>query len=153
MLCLGSVVTFAQQPVCKKDPNMPKDAKPAWPESVYTPLEDPACPPCYKYTSKLGHGVMECPFLRFPAEHNQQGTANEPMFAAPGTETRAGNYPPVCRKAPDMPKNAKPAWPESSDYTPLQDPSCPPCYTYTSKLGHEVMECPFLRFPAEHPHQ
>ena len=57
-------------PVCKRDPNMPANAKPVWPKGDYTPLEAQACPPCYEYKSrKTGILIMECPYLRFPAEH------------------------------------------------------------------------------------
>jgi hypothetical protein len=57
-------------PVCKRDPDMPANAKPVWPKGEYTPLEAQACAPCYEYKSKrTGIMIMECPFLRFPAEH------------------------------------------------------------------------------------
>lgn len=53
-----------------------------------------------------------------------------------------------CMVDPGMPANAKLAWPKS-DYTPLQDSACPPCYTYTSNFGTPIMECPFLTFAPE----
>jgi uncharacterized Zn-binding protein involved in type VI secretion len=55
----------------------------------------------------------------------------------------------VCKQFPNMPANAYPVWPKGT-YTPLEDPSCPPCYEYTSKHGTLRMECPYLQFPAEH---
>ena len=63
-----------------------------------------------------------------------------------------GNYPAVCKRFPDMPANGHPVWPKGT-YTPLQDPSCPPCYEYVSKHGTLRMECPYLQFPPEHPRQ
>lgn len=54
----------------------------------------------------------------------------------------------VCKKAPNMPANAVMVFPKSA-YTPVQDPSCPPCYEYTTKRGLRVMECPFALFPPE----
>jgi len=54
--------------VCERLPNMPADAKMVWPKSNYTPTGNPACPPCYEYTTKRGLQVMECPNLWFPAE-------------------------------------------------------------------------------------
>lgn len=54
--------------VCKRDPDMPANAKPVWPAGTYTATQDPSCPPCYEYKSKrTGVMIMECPFLRFPA--------------------------------------------------------------------------------------
>ncbi len=51
---------------CKRDPNMPKGAVPTWPSSPYVSTQgDPACAPCYEYTTKHGLTVMECPFLYF----------------------------------------------------------------------------------------
>jgi len=148
--------------VCKKFPHMPANATAVWPKGTYTPTQDPSCPPCYEYTSKHGVLIMECPYLQFPAEH---GAANGISYEAQAPVIRAqanttenvawqaqnsytGNYP-VCKKDADMPRNAKPVWPKGT-YTPLEDQACPPCYEYTSKHGIQIMECPFLRFPAEH---
>ncbi len=47
-----------------------------------------------------------------------------------------------------MPANAVAVFPKSA-YTPVEDPSCPPCYEYTTKRGLKVMECPFALFPPE----
>ena len=54
----------------------------------------------------------------------------------------------VCQKAPNAPARAVATFPESA-YTPTGDPSCAPCYTYKTKRGLEVMECPFLYFPGK----
>lgn len=153
----GVYAQSAGKAVCKRSPNMPAGAKAVWPKSAYTPLQDPSCPPCYEYRSKHGYMVMECPFLRFPAEHNDDGTAlvtertinnGENTIDVQTQSAWGGKYPAVCKRAPNMPLGAKPVWPKS-EYTALQDPSCPPCYEYKSKYGYMVMECPFLRFPAE----
>jgi hypothetical protein len=161
-LCLASMGAFAQntfetnQVVCRIAPDMPKGARPVFPKGAYTALEDKSCPPCYEYRSKYGYMVMECPFLRFPAEGHERSeaatvTENEVIGGAIEVQTRnsyTGNYPAVCKMAPDMPKGAKPVFPASA-YVPLQDPSCPPCYEYRSKYGYMVMECPYLRFAPE----
>lgn len=55
-------------PACKKETNMPANAKMVWPASAYIPLGNPTCPPCYEYTRKSGLKVMECPNLWFPPE-------------------------------------------------------------------------------------
>jgi len=55
----------------------------------------------------------------------------------------------VCKKFQNMPANAVAVWPKGA-YTPLEDPSCAPCYEYKSKHGVMIMECPYLQFPAEH---
>ncbi len=160
LLCLASMGAYAQSSynhaVCKKAHNMPKGARPVFPEGSYTALQDPSCPPCYEYRSKYGYLVMECPFLRFPAEHGNKSeplvTQKYPIDGAMEVQAQnvySGYYPAVCRKAPNMPAGARPVFP-SSAYTPLQDPSCPPCYEYRSKYGYMVMECPYLRFVPEH---
>lgn len=51
----------------------------------------------------------------------------------------------VCPKPANMPKNAVMVYPKSA-YTPVGDPSCPPCYLYTRKSGLQVMECPYAWF-------
>ena len=51
----------------------------------------------------------------------------------------------ICLKDPNMPAGAKLTWP-ASEYVSAMDPSCPPCYTYTSKYGTDIMECPFVTF-------
>ncbi len=144
--------------VCKKDPNMPKGAVPVWPKSDYTQLQDPSCPPCYKYKSKkTGLMIMECPYLWFPAEHKDPATGEVTQTAMNGSVTvqrnnsYTGNYP-ICPKDPLMPANAKPVFPKS-EYTPLGHPECAPCYEYTTKRGTKVMECHQLWFPAEHKDQ
>jgi hypothetical protein len=53
-----------------------------------------------------------------------------------------------CQPPTDMPANATPVFPESA-YTSAGDPSCPPCYEYTTKRGLKVMECPDLLFKTE----
>jgi len=68
--------------------------------------------------------------------------------AQTATKTITSSNHAVCMKAPDMPANAKLVFPKAA-YTPVQDPSCPPCYEYTTKRGLKVMECPFLWFPPE----
>ncbi len=55
-------------PVCKRDPNMPKNAKLVYPKSAYAPTQNANCAPCYEYTRKSGLKVMECPYALFPAE-------------------------------------------------------------------------------------
>jgi hypothetical protein len=160
--------TTTNHAVCKSFPNMPANAVPVWPKGTYTPLEDPACPPCYEYTSKHGTRRMECPYLRFPPEHSTSTTVNNEVTEQTTTDyapvnagrsmdvqsnrTYTGNYPAVCKSFPDMPRNAHPVWPKGT-YTPLEDPSCPPCYEYVSKHGTLRMECPYLRFPPEHTRQ
>ncbi len=173
-LLLGAASVFAQttdrtittnHAVCKSFPDMPSNAHPVWPKVTYTALEDPFCPPCYEYISKHGTDRMECPYLRFPPEHSTPtaGTYNmndesalPPDAGTPITvqssRTYTGNYPAVCKSFPDMPANAHPVWPKGA-YTPLEDPSCPPCYEYRSKHGTLRMECPYLRFPPEHTRQ
>ena len=59
------------------------------------------------------------------------------------TKTQVG-----CRKYAEMPKGAVPAWPKSA-YIPTGNPECAPCYTYTSKHGLTIMECPGLWFLPE----
>lgn len=165
ILALAALNTNAQSSdaaaKCKKAPNMPANAVPAWPKSAYTPAGDPSCAPCYTYKTKRGLEVMECPFAYFPAEHsnstyeapvadvNTMSTVNTLEVQAQNTYT--GNYP-GCPKMPNMPKNAKLVYPKSA-YTPTGDPSCAPCYEYTTKRGLEVMECPHLWFPPEHNNQ
>ena len=68
--------------------------------------------------------------------------------AQSATNTMENSKHAVCMKAADMPANAKMVFPKTA-YTPVQDPSCPPCYEYTTKKGLKVMECPFLWFPPE----
>ena len=161
LLCLASMCVCAQtstrtgHAVCKKAANMPKGARPVFPQGSYTALQDPSCPPCYVYRSKYGYMVMECPFLRFPAERSiksermvTQKTAIDGAIEVEGQNVYSGYYPAVCKRAPNMPKGARPVFP-SSAYTPLQDPTCPPCYEYRSKYGYMVMECPYLRFAPE----
>lgn len=161
--CEHPVTVHNKKEACRIDPNMPARAKAVWPQSAYIPLEDPSCPPCYEYRSKYGYMVMECPFLMFPPEHSTnangaplvtEGTTlnGESAIEVQSQNTYSGHYPAVCKRAPNMPAGAVPAWPKSQ-YTALQDPSCPPCYEYRSKYGYMVMECPFLRFPPEHDHQ
>lgn len=177
LLCLATTGSYAQstdQPatintaVCKTFPNMPARAVPVFPKTAYTPLEDPSCPPCYEYRSKYGYMVMECPYLRFAPEHGNKELTTDEAITVPYTANTAydantkgnilvaetqhsftGNYPPVCLRAQNMPKGAKQVFPKSA-YTPIEDPSCPPCYEYRSKYGYMVMECPFLRFAPEH---
>jgi len=67
-----NVYTGNYPKVCKRDPNMPANAVPVWPKGEYTPTQDPACAPCYEYTTKHGLGVMECPYLYFPAEEEKK---------------------------------------------------------------------------------
>jgi len=171
LLCITTIGAYAQstdKAVCKSFPNMPARAVPVFPKTAYTPLEDPSCAPCYEYRSKYGYMVMECPYLRFPPEHGNKEVATteairvpynaNSLDAAAKVETNtieaqtqhaySGNYPAVCLRSPNMPKGAKQVFPKS-EYTSLEDPSCPPCYEYRSKYGYMVMECPFLRFPPE----
>lgn len=159
LLSIASLGAFAQTEghgVCKRPANMPKGAKMVFPKSDYTALEDPACPPCYEYRSKHGYLVMECPYLRFAPEHSGKSealvTQKNVIDGSIEVQSRGeygGNYPAVCKKFPNMPAGATPVFP-ASNYTPLQDPSCPPCYEYKSRYGYMVMECPYLRFAPEH---
>jgi len=162
MMCIGSMAGFAQttqndaansQAVCRKYPGMPAGATAAWPKSEYVSKVNPQCAPCYTYTRKSGLAVMECPGLWFvPTETVEKtvdaGWDNTTPVHMQTTSAYTGNYPKVCKRDARMPKNATPAFPEST-YTPTQDPSCAPCYTYKRKSGLEVMECPFLYFPPE----
>ena len=54
--------------VCKRDPDMPANATPAWPSSPYVATQAPECAPCYTYVSQHGVEIMECPYLRFLPE-------------------------------------------------------------------------------------
>jgi hypothetical protein len=177
LLCIAAIGANAQSTdqtvttntaVCKTFPNKPARAVPVFPKTAYTPLEDPSCPPCYEYRSKYGYMVMECPYVRFAPEHGNKELTSEEAVTLPynassidadaKTETTVqaetqhvytGNYPAVCLRSPNMPKGAKQVFPKS-EYTALEDASCPPCYEYRSKYGYMVMECPFLRFAPEH---
>jgi hypothetical protein len=158
LLCIASIGSYAQDnstqvntdkpAVCKKYAEMPKGAVLVWPKSAYVPVGDPSCPPCYEYTSKHGLTVMECPGLWFLPDNATTAQANTDLDVQ-SVKAYTGNYQKVCRRDPDMPKNAVPAWP-SGPYVSLQgNPECAPCYEYTSKHGIRVMECPFLYFPPE----
>ena len=48
-----------------------------------------------------------------------------------------------------MPLGAQPAWPKTTPYVSNVAPQCAPCYTYTTKRGLKVMECPGLYFKPE----
>lgn len=168
LLSIASLGCFAQSSnpyQCKRLPDMPASAAPAWPSSPYISKVDPHCAPCYTYTRKSGIEVMECPGLWFPPEGANQETidawqqanvVNEPAAAeqsanaveVQGTSSYTGNYPKVCKKDPNMPKGAVMVYPKSA-YTPTQDPKCAPCYEYTRKSGIRVMECPYALFPPE----
>jgi len=170
IMCLMSFSNYAQQRdknqsavnkknKCLKDPNMPANAKLAWPSSGYLPTQDPACAPCYTYTSKHGTDIMECPYLNFlpePKEGRVQ-SANVTYPTANGIadgltiqreNTYTGEYPKTCQRDPHMPANAKPSWPKSP-YFSLVAPQCAPCYTYVNKHGLAIMECPGLIFLPE----
>lgn len=152
LLSLLTVNIFAQDKsaVCPRDLNEPKSAVPAWPKSAYVPTGNPDCPPCYEYTRKSGLRTMECHHLWFTPEgstnagpQNTSAQTNNDLDIQ-RQQSYSGNYP-SCPKDPGTPKNAKPAWP-TSDYIPLGDPACPPCYEYTRKSGLKVMECHHLWF-------
>ncbi|MFI5196004.1 MAG: hypothetical protein ACHQD8_02850 [Chitinophagales bacterium] len=150
LLCLASVGSYAQDQSatnnnanCKRYPGMPAYAAPAWPKTPYIAKGDPECAPCYTYTTKHGLAVMECPGLWFLPE----GTTTQNLNVT-SENVYMGNYPKTCKRDPDMPKGAVPGWPKSP-YVATQDPQCAPCYTYTSKHGLEIMECPFLYFLPE----
>jgi hypothetical protein len=147
----------AKKTGCLTDPDMPRNAVPAWPKSAYTPVEDASCAPCYEYTSKRGTVIMECPFLIFPS----QASSMLPGTSAVATEhdvngnvnvqeqhTYTGNYPACSKKL--YPPHSTPVWPKTA-YTPTGNPDCAPCYEYTSKKGTVIMECPYLIFPSEFP--
>jgi len=160
LLCIASLGSYAQESkdqsvvkntaVCRKYERMPAGATLAWPSSQYISKVDPQCAPCYTYVRKSGLKVMECPGLWFPPENvtSDMTTVHPWDVNVQDHNTYTGNYPKVCKRDADMPRGAKPAFPKS-EYTPTQDPSCAPCYTYTRKSGLKVMECPFLYFPAE----
>ena len=157
LLSIASIGAYAQSNLgCKVDPNMPANAVPAWPSSPYVSEQDnPECAPCYTYTSKHGVKIMECPFLQFipqQAANNMAAVTPVPQTGAldvQNVNTYTGNYPKACRRDPDMPKGAVPAWPQVTPYVSLTAPGCAPCYTYTSKHGIAIMECPFLYFMPE----
>ena len=48
-------------PACNKIQGMPANAKLVYPRATYLPAGNPACAPCYEYTTKRGLKVMECP--------------------------------------------------------------------------------------------
>ena len=133
-------------------PDAPANAVPATPSAPYVALQDP---PCYKYKTKRGLEVMECPGARFlpDGKTNSIGdNATEEQTAGNISVNRErtylGYYGSVHALYPEAPKNAVPAWPSAStDYEALQDP---PCYKYINKRGLEVMECPGARFAPEH---
>jgi hypothetical protein len=146
LLSLTSLTGFCQAingpvndntPVCRKAPNMPTRAIPAWPQEAYIPLEDKSCAPCYEYRSKRGTMRMECPFI-MPVAPGY--TTNTTTVDVQGQNTYTGNYP-VCKEELHMPANAKAVFP-SSEYTSLGTPGCAPCYEYTTRHGLTVMECP-----------
>lgn len=162
LLSLATASAFAQtedagtatkHTVCKRDPNMPANAKPAWPKSDYTPTQDPSCAPCYTYTRKSGLKVMECPFLLFPPEHKgatadvSAQTDNAGNMNVQSQKAYTGNFA-NCKRDPLAPRNAKAAWPKS-DYIPVGNTACAPCYEYTTKRGLKVMECHNALFPAK----
>ena len=127
---------------------MPAYAVPAWPKTPYIAKGDPECAPCYTYTTKHGLSVMECPGLWFLPENGTATQTAENLNVYTGN-TYTGNYSKTCKRDPNMPVGAVPAWP-TSPYVSTQAPECAPCYTYTSKHGIEIMECPFLYFLPEH---
>ena len=163
LISLASIGSYAQDQsaannnaTCKRYPGMPAYAVPAWPKTPYIAKGDPECAPCYTYTTKHGLTVMECPGLWFLPEHRTATETAVNIWQQPNTNlnvqtenTYTGNYPITCKRDPNMPDNAVPAWPKSP-YVSTQSPECAPCYTYTSKYGLEIMECPFLYFLPEH---
>ena len=163
-LLVAAINVFAQstgQPTkidkagCRVDPDMPKNATPAWPASAYTPVEDQSGAPCYEYTNKHGLTIMECPFLVFPPTGDAAPgavtlTETNDDINVQAENTYTGHYP-ACKRPTGMPKNATPVWPKSA-YVPTGDPACPPCYEYTNKHGLTIMECPKLVFLPENKH-
>ena len=148
----GPVITNKAK--CMADPDMPKNATPAWPESAYTPVGDPSCAPCYQYTNKRGLAIMECPFLVFPSQGNvtllggaSTVTANITNdITVETSNSHTGNYPTYSKNM--YPPHTTPVWPKST-YTPTGNPNCAPCYEYKTRKGTEVMECPYLTFDAD----
>ena len=138
---------------CQKDPNMPVNAKLSWPEGPYVPTQDASCAPCYTYTNKNGLKIMECPYLTFlPPEGAIDRSNSNVAVVGQGSDINVitersytGEYPKTCKRDPDMPANAKLAWPKGP-YVSLVQKSCAPCYTYKNKRGLEIMECPGLVF-------
>jgi hypothetical protein len=163
---MSSHAQFEYQYTTNDKPPLKNDGKripvsPAFSEP-YTVVSDPAC---YMYKTQKGLPVLECPGVLFTSsdapvlsavnpelqkENSLSGdNANAGVISLRDSRSFTGNYPKACRRAPHMPANAVPAWPESH-YTPLQDPACPPCYKYKSKKsGITIMECPYGNFPSE----
>ena len=141
---------------CSVDPDMPKNAVPAWPKSAYTATQDPSCAPCYEYKNKRGTEIMECPFLIFASANNSALlTGSSAMTVTPddngsmdvqSQNSYTGEYP-ACSKSM-YPAHTTPVWPKTA-YTPVGNPDCAPCYEYTNKRGTVIMECPYLIFPSE----
>jgi hypothetical protein len=149
-------------------PEAPVNAVPATPSSPYVALQNP---PCYKYVSRRGLKVMECPGARFlPEGESTDATArnlnreNTPRVNRENSfdlrenngnldvqrqNTYMGYYNNLQSLYPEAPKNAVPAWP-SSPHTEIMNP---PCYSYTNKRGIKVMECPGARFEPEHDYR
>ena len=141
---------------CQRPADMPANAVMVYPRSAYTPLGDPACPPCYQYTTKRGLQVMECPYATFNADQTPSVTpiplvttqnGNNSTIDVLSQNTYTGNYP-VCKRDPDMPANAWLVWPKTA-YKSNGNPACAPCYEYKSKNGILVMECPDVTFLPE----
>ena len=161
LFSMGSLAqnTVKSQPVvsatdkCQRDPNMPANAKLSWPQGPYVPTQDASCAPCYTYINKNGLTIMECPYLTFlPSDgagvqpSSDMGQGSDVKVITERSYT--GEYPKTCKRDPDMPANAKLAWPKSP-YVSLVQKSCAPCYTYKNKHGLQIMECPGLIFLPE----
>jgi hypothetical protein len=58
-------------PSCKRNADMPANAKYAWPTAHYIPTGNAACAPCYEYKTKHGLKVMECPDALFPPANKE----------------------------------------------------------------------------------
>ncbi len=152
LLCLASLGSYAQTEYTTKNlPPLVNNGKaipvtPAFDEPFTVVTDNP----CYAY-KRHGLVVLECPGVWFTPEKKTIQETTVTVVKPNGeirvqTEGTYMGYYPKLKSDPDMPANAVPAYP-TSPYIPLYDP---PCYTYKTKSGLEVMECHGLLFPPEH---
>jgi hypothetical protein len=111
LVALAGTFSGHAQTACSKAPDMPANARPAWPTGSYTSYQVPGCAPCYTYVNKHGLKIMECPYLRFPSEDStkmmeagMQQALGDNNIAAEKSNSYTGNYPKTCKPYPGMPK-------------------------------------------------
>jgi hypothetical protein len=133
LLCIASATGFAQvQYTIKEMPALDNNGQPLTVTPSFTaPCKMVANEPCSMY-KKDGEIVLTCPDLWYEPQEICEQTQGE----------YTGNYP--YKLDPEMPANAVPARPVSLSYKLIKNP---PCYEYTNKHGHVIMECHGLMFP------